>query len=155
MLSLLYHLNAGDDVPLCKFISSQEGVDHIRGQRDNRVAAEMTNAEMKRLIRMIDKMGEYDYVIFDVGNHIGTLAGFLMDRADVKVVVKPKEGTEDDFCVCDHDEADDASARVINVSLTYDPDSFVEDDKRTYIDIRGKYGRDVSMLAEKIVGCAE
>ena len=151
MLSLLYHLSARDDVPLCKFISSNDGVDHIRGQMNNRAASEMTMSEMKRLLRMIDDMGDYDFVIFDVGNHIGSLAGFLLDRADVRVMVS-KSG---DDIVSGIGEDESSGTREISVSLTYDPEAFIADEKRTYIDMRGRYGRDVSMLAEKIVGCAE
>ena len=113
MLSLLYHLNAGEDVPLCKFISSQEGVDHFRGQTDNRVAAEMTNSEMKQLLRLIDRMGDYDYVIFDVGDHIGSLARFLMERADVKVILRQRSEIKDRM---DDIYGDDKnSENVINV----------------------------------------
>ena len=168
MLSLLYHLNAGEDVPLCKFISSQEGVDHFRGQTDNRVAAEMTNSEMKQLLRLIDRMGDYDYVIFDVGDHIGSLARFLMERADVKVILRQRSEIKDRM---DDIYGDDKnSENVINVvafddgneeddnyvlPITYDPDAFIPGEKRTYIDIRGKYGKDICLLAERIVGCAE
>ena len=168
MLSLLYHLNAGEDVPLCKFISSQEGVDHFRGQTDNRVAAEMTNSEMKQLLRLIDRMGEYDYVIFDVGDHIGSLARFLMERADVKVIIRQRSEIKDRLDDIYRDDKNNEN--IINVvafddgneegdnyglPITYDPDAFIPGEKRTYIDIRGKYGKDICLLAERIVGCAE
>lgn len=177
ILSLLYHLSVGDDVPLCKFISSSEGVDHFRGMMSNRAASEMTCTELKRLIQMIDGMGEYDYVIFDVGDHIGTLAKFLFDRADVRVVVSQKGSLGENgmmsellesrkageiIRVTDFDEplsgsGEDAgaSAGESDVSLTYDPEAFVRGGERTYIDIRGKYGRDVGRLAERIIGCAD
>lgn len=184
ILSLLYHLSAGDDVPLCKFISSSEGVDHFRGQSNNRAVAEMTITELKRLIHMIDDMGEYSYVLFDCGNHVGSLAQFLLDRADVCVVVRQKKGFDaSDFLpVCEHGSETGKIIRVTDfdetgeeennvevkestdfvneadtgdVSVTYDPKAFVSEEKRTYIDIRGRYGRDVSRLAEKIIGCAD
>ena len=168
MLSLLYHLSAGDDVPLCKFISSQDGVDHIRGQRDNRAAAEMSIKEMKQLLRMIDGMGLYDFIFVDIGSHWSSLARFLMDGADVNV--KIRHGDELTGDGQDPSGKEQASGRVINVmafdddraeagqdglALTYDPEAFVAGDKRTYIDIRGQYGKDVSLLAERIVGSAE
>ena len=168
MLALLYHLSAGDDVPLCKFISSSEGVDHIRGQSNNRAASEMSSSAMKRLLRMIDDMGEYDYVIFDVGDHIGSLAGFLMERADVRVVVRHKDDPDEE-ALCEYTEPEkpgagraisvtdfgDSSGAGGEISLTYEPEAFIRRAKRTYIDIRGRYGKDVSLLAERIVGAAE
>ena len=170
IISLLYHLSAGDDVPLCKFISSSEGVDHFRGQSNNRAVAEMTITELKRLIHMIDDMGEYNYVLFDCGNHVGSLAQFLLDRADVCVVVRQKKGFDaGDYLqersqgsetgkiirVTDFDEALEPKDDAGDISVTYDPEAFVADEKRTYIDIRGRYGRDVSRLAERIIGCAD
>ncbi len=167
MLSLLYHLSTGEEVPLCKFISSQEGVDHIRGQRDNRAASEMTISEMKRLLKMIDRMGEYDYVVFDVSSHLSSLARFLMDGADVNVVIKREGMTvrDDGF-----DAAGGSTGNAILVTalggsgsgdaadglrLSYAPEAFVPGEERTYIDIRGKYGEDIGALTERIVGMAE
>ena len=168
MLSLLYHLSAGDDVPLCKFISSQDGVDHIRGQQDNRAASEMSIDEMKQLLRMIDNMGQYDYIFMDIGSHWSSLARFLMDGADVNVKIRHREELQGDEQ--DKDDNEKIKGRVINVmafddekaaadhdglALTYDPEAFVPGDKRTYIDIRGRYGKNISVLAERIVGSAE
>lgn len=172
MMALLYHLSAGDDVPLCKFISSSEGVDHFRGQSNNRAVAEMTVTELKRLIHMIDDMGEYNYVLFDCGNHVGSLARFLLDRADVRVIVKQKKDPDDSGLLFTEEDSTGKLIRVTDfddekrgeppekpdaddVSLTYDPDAFVTGGRRTYIDIRGRYGHDVSRLAEKIIGCAD
>ncbi|MBR2548303.1 MAG: hypothetical protein IKF07_08945 [Eubacterium sp.] len=167
MLSLLYHLSTGDDVPLCKFISSQDGVDHIRGQRDNRAASEMTIKEMKQLIKLIDSMGQYDFIFIDVGSHLSSLARFLMDGADVRVVMRQRGDSTDER---GFDDGSSGAVRVINVmafddgsaaastdevALSYDPGSFVAGDKRTYIDIRGRYGKDIGVLAEKIMGCAD
>lgn len=167
MISLLYHLSTGDDVPLCKFISSQDGVDHIRGQKDNRAAAEMTVKEMENLLKMIDNMGQYDFIFIDTGSHLSSLARFLIDGADMRVVMRQKGDIEEDG---GFDREKQKSDRVINVlafddgaadkgddevTLAYDPESFIPGDKRTYIDIRGRYGKDISVLAEKIMGCTE
>ncbi len=171
MTSLLYHLNAGDDVPLCKFISSQEGVSHIRGMSNNRAASEMTPGELKQLLKMIDRMGEFSYLVIDVGNHLTSLAEYVIESADVVVCVKQKEDSSGEVREKGFDNGT-SRGRLINVtdlddgrchadsdpsaeSLTYEPSAFVRQSGRTLIDIRGKYGRDVSMLAEKIVGCAE
>lgn len=171
MTSLLYHLNAGDDVPLCKFISSKEGVSHIRGMSNNRAASEMTPGELKQLFKMIDRMGDFSYLVIDVGNHLTSLAKYAIESADVAVCVRQKGDKADETgeysfdketphgrliyvteldSGCDRPEEDPSA-----VSLTYDPSAFVNQSGRTLIDIRGRYGRDVSMLTEKIVGCAE
>lgn len=164
MLALLYHLNVGDNVPLCKFISSSDGVDHFRGEENNRAASEMTVSEMKRLIKLIDEMGVYSYVVFDVGNHLSSLAEFLIDEADVRVSVRIRgsEISEEEvrrqmIRVIDFDDEreKDGSSKRGEVSLTYEPGAFIAEDKKTLIDVRGRYGRDVSMLAERIVSYAE
>ena len=174
IVSLLYHLKAQDDVPLGKFISSSEGVDHFRGQSNNRLVAEMTVSDLKRLIQMIDEMGDYEFVIFDVGTNLGSLAKFLFERADVHVVVRQKNGFDEEPQRGGENPGADDTGKVIRVTdlneevldgdsdqdkddvlLTYDPDAFVRSENRVKIDIRGRYGRDVSHLAEKIIGSSD
>ena len=41
------------------------------------------------------------------------------------------------------------------MSVKYDPAAFIHGKDRTYIDMRGTYGHDVSMLAEKIMERAD
>ena len=179
MLSLLYHLQAGDDVPLCKFISSSEGVDHIRGQINNRAASEMSCTELKKLMKMIDVAGCYDYLIVDLGTNWGHLSEYLIDRADVIVVVRSDRENRDDLTagagmlrnernrskIITVTEYDDygvqgkqnqiASENGAGMSVKYDPAAFIHGKDRTYIDMRGTYGHDVSMLAEKIMERAD
>ena len=40
-------------------------------------------------------------------------------------------------------------------AVKYDPASFIHQKDRTYIDMRGAYGHDVSILAEKIIERAD
>lgn len=175
MLSLLYHLQAGDDVPLCKFISSSDGVDHIRGQSNNRAASEMSCAELKKLLKMIDVAGCYDYLIVDLGTNWGHLSEYLVDRADVVVIVRSAKENRENIPVGEDMLCDDKNgSKVITVTeyessrdefrsaegdtgtaVKYDPASFVHQKDRTYIDMRGAYGHDVSILAEKIIERAD
>lgn len=175
MLSLLYHLQAGDDVPLCKFISSSDGVDHIRGQSNNRAASEMSCTELKKLLKMIDVAGSYDYLIVDLGTNWGHLSEYLIDRADVVVIVRSEKENRNGFAfgesilvdekngtkvikVTEYDnseEPDKASGNDGGMTVKYDPAAFIYGKDRTYIDMRGMYGHDVSMLAEKIMERAD
>ncbi len=176
MLSLLYHLQAGDNVPLCKFISSSDGVDHIRGQSNNRAASEMSCTELKKLLKMIDVAGCYDYLIVDLGTNWGHLSEYLIDRADVVVVVRSEKESRGSYSPCREmldnekngskmitvtefenreDTVSAAGADGQDMAVKYDPDAFIQGKDRTYIDLRGMYGHDLSMLAEKIMERAD
>ena len=179
MLSLLYHLQAGDDVPLCKFISSSDGVDHIRGQTNNRAASEMSCTELKKLLKMIDIAGCYDYLIVDLGTNWGHLSEYIIDRADVVVVMRSEKENGNGFPLGGSIMGDDKNgSKVIKVTeydnsagpydmeyrvsgnndgmaVKYDPGAFIHEKDRTYIDMRSMYGHDVSMLAEKIMERAD
>ena len=134
----------------------------------------MTVSDLKRLIQMIDEMGDYEFVIFDVGTNLGSLAKFLFERADVHVVVRQKNGFDEEPQRGGENPGADDTGKVIRVTdlneevldgdsdqdkddvmLTYDPDAFVRSENRVKIDIRGRYGRDVSHLAEKIIGSSD
>ena len=90
------------------------------------------------------------------------------------MVVRPNNGFDDDRQSEQKNHEKDDTGKVIHVtdlieglakneeeedkdevSLTYEPDAFVRSENRVKIDIRGRYGRDVSHLAERIIGSSD
>lgn len=70
LLSLLYYLEQKKDFPLSSFIAESQHIDYIETTISNPYFDEMVPALCHHLLKKIDQLGRYEYLILDIGNHL-------------------------------------------------------------------------------------
>lgn len=91
LLTLLYHLGQERDFPLSSFIRSYSQIDCIDTSLVNPYFDELDPVRMQRLLKKIDDLGKYSYLILDVGNHFSRCNKGLLAKADEVILVTQED----------------------------------------------------------------
>ena len=86
-LTMLYYLSQEKDFPLLSFIRQHFHVDYIDTSISNPYFDEMDSIRLHHLLKKIDDLGKYTYLILDLGNHLSRHNKSLLARAEEMVVV--------------------------------------------------------------------
>ncbi len=87
LLTLLYYLDQEKDFPLESFIRMNLHVDHIDTTIFNPYFDELSVLQTQRLLKKIDQLGKYSYLILDMGNHLSRNNKALLAHAEEVVLV--------------------------------------------------------------------
>jgi len=101
LLTLLYYLHQDKDFPLTSFIRQNLHVDYIDTNVSNPYFDELDSLQLHRLLKKVDDLGKYTYLILDLGNHLSRCNKSLLAKSeDVVFVIDdaacyPKSFTEE------------------------------------------------------------
>lgn len=90
-LKLLYYLSQERDFPLSSFIRQYFQKDYIDISFSNPYFDELDSLRLHRLLKKIDELGQYDYLILDVGNHLTRGNKTVLAQAEEIVLVSAEE----------------------------------------------------------------
>lgn len=90
-LKLLYYLSQDRDFPLSSFIRQHSCIDYVDTSIANPYFDELDNVLLHRLLKKIDDMGKYTYLILDVGNHLSRGNKMVLSRAEKVFLVSAGE----------------------------------------------------------------
>lgn len=93
LLRLLYYLDRDRNFPIESFISRSGEVDYIGGGVFNPHFSEMKPVLMARLLKRIEQLGQYGFMVLDLGNHLTGENRNLLLQSDAAVFVQGKAGT--------------------------------------------------------------
>ena len=91
LLTLLYYLSQDRDFPLTSFIKKSLHVDAIDTKTLNPYFDELDVALVRRLLKKIDDMGSYDYLLLDVGNHFSRGNKSFLSLAEEVILVTDRQ----------------------------------------------------------------
>lgn len=86
LLTLLYHLSQENDFPLSSFIKQHSYIDCIDTSISNPYFDELNSKELHRLLKKIDDLGKYTYLILDMGNHLSRCNKSLLSKAEAVIM---------------------------------------------------------------------
>lgn len=87
LLKLLYYLDQNRNFPIESFITETEEVDYVNTNVINTYFNEMKPNLMNRFLEKVDKLGKYDFLIVDIGNHLSRENKKLLSGADCVVLI--------------------------------------------------------------------
>jgi len=120
LLTLLYYLHQDKDFPLTSFIRQNLHVDHIDTNIYNPYFDELDSLQLHRLLKKVDDLGKYTYLIIDLGNHLSRRNQSLLAHAEEIVFVTgyldrfPENFAEEAACII---EKHAAGKKVRRISL--------------------------------------
>lgn len=91
LLTLLYYLEQEKDFPMTSFISKTLHVDHIDTYISNPYFDELHPLQLHRLLKKIDEMGIYSYLLLDIGNHLSRGNKQIFSQGTDVILVTEKE----------------------------------------------------------------
>lgn len=81
LLSLLYYLDTQKDFPLGTFLSHTQQIDYVHTNLINSYFDEIQVKLLTRLMKKIDELGTYPFLIVDMSNHFSRTNKQLLSRA--------------------------------------------------------------------------
>ena len=91
LLTLLYYLDQNKNFPMTSFISKTLHVDHIDTNISNPYFDELHPLQLHRLLKKIDEMGIYSYLLLDIGNHLSRGNKQILSQGTDVILVTEKE----------------------------------------------------------------
>ncbi len=91
LLTLLYYLDQEKEFPMTSFISKTLHVDHIDTNISNPYFDELHPLQLHRLLKKIDEMGTYSYLLLDIGNHLSRGNKQMLSQGTDVILVMEKE----------------------------------------------------------------
>lgn len=70
LLNLLYYLDVEKDFPLGTFITQSNSIDYIHTNMVNSYFDELNLTLLNRLLKKVDEVGTYPFLLIDVSNHL-------------------------------------------------------------------------------------
>lgn len=90
-LTLLYYLSQEKEFPLSSFIRQYFQKDYIDISFSNPYFDELDSLRLHRLLKKIDELGQYTYLILDVGNHLTRGNKTVLAQAEEIILVSAEE----------------------------------------------------------------
>ncbi len=87
LLNLLYYLEVQRDFPLGSFISQTETMDYIHTNLINSYFDELSLTLLRRLLKKVDEIGIYSFLLVDMSNHFSRNNKQLLAQASQIVVL--------------------------------------------------------------------
>lgn len=165
---LFYQLEAGKEVPLGAHLLSDGYLDRLRVPMLNHYLTEIDGQVLASLMETVNRMGQYEYVLIDIGTMYAGGVIDLLRNSDGYVFVRNgsryMEEERADHLIGTLGISETKGIRVRNMvrgkEETYDDEmqirycrqAFVWRDGRIEIDLNTSYGSEVAMLCERILG---
>ena len=93
-LKLLYYLDSGRDFPIDRFIVKGEELDWINTGIVNTCFSDLKPPLMTRLLKKVDGMGRYDYLLIDIGSHLSRENRTVLENTDWAVLIHRRQSWE-------------------------------------------------------------
>lgn len=90
-VKLLYYLQQNREFPISSFITEEEELDCVDTGIVNGYFNEMKPLYMQRLLEKIGRLGKYDFLFLDIGNHLSRENRNLISGAECTVLVSDGE----------------------------------------------------------------
>lgn len=90
-VKLLYYLQENRDFPVSSFITEEEELDCVNTGIVNGYFNEMKPLFMQRFLEKIGRLGKYDFLFLDIGNHLSRENKNLISGAECTVLVSDGE----------------------------------------------------------------
>lgn len=87
LLKLLYYIDTGKDFPLDSFITKEEEFDYINTGVMNAYFNDIKPALMSQFLKKVDGLGEYDYLLLDIGSHLSRENKTVLENSNLVVFV--------------------------------------------------------------------
>jgi len=87
LLSLLYYLDVEKDFPMGTFIMQEEDVDYIQTNVMNSYFDEIQPKILNRLLKKIDDMGKYSFLLLDMSNHFSRTNRQVLSRCEQVILM--------------------------------------------------------------------
>ena len=86
-VKLLYYLQQNRDFPISSFITEEEEMDYVNTGAVNGYFNEMKPLFLQRFQEKIGRLGKYDFLFLDIGNHLSRENKKLISAAECTVLV--------------------------------------------------------------------
>ena len=147
--NLLYYLDVGKDFPLASFIVQTDRVDAIRTSQINAYFDELDLKLLRRLLKKIDDLGQYSFLILDMSNHLSRSNKQLLTQASqIILMYQEQEMVPENYFDDLIGEIRDLAGGNPVITVKNFGDAFEEDPRFNFVLSRERDGRFVQFNQE-------
>lgn len=171
LLKLLYYIDTGKDFPLESFITKEEEFDYINTGVMNAYFNDIKPALMSQLLKKVDGLGEYDYLLLDIGSHLSRENKTVLENSNLVIFVHRWQNHEpaayyENISQAIRKKADGSKLLVIEnfagddwrqesdeeIWISKDPEAVQLDQKEGVlnVDLSRNYGVEIAAIAKRI-----